>query len=760
MILEQNMNKTMSLNGEWILGYGKENREIVSFSDVCEMYDTVKAQVPGNFELDLKANNIIKDEFFGMATMENQKWEPYYKYYSRKFSVTDTDQELVFQGLDTICYIYLNGEFLAYTDNMFVEHIFDVSEKLKIGENEIVVKFCPTYSEAAKYDYPLFSNTHAIGFEALTVRKAASSFGWDIMPRTVSCGIWRDVYLQEKKKERIDTVYAVTWGIKDNTAEVLFYFRGKIDWPYGEDIYELDISAECDDSVISVRKKLRFGGIRFGVSVENPKLWWPKGSGPANLYKGVAKLIKNGSVIDTYDLQFGIRTVDLERTDHTDRDGRGEFVFRINGKKIFCKGTNWVPMDAFHSRDRERIPKALEMAKDLNCNVIRVWGGGVYEDNLFYEICDREGFMVWQDFAMACGVYPQNPEFMEKMKTEVTKAVRRLRQHPSVILWSGDNECDQTANNQHPLADPEMNAITRDLIPHVLNMEDPARPYLPSSPYTKFNNHKFGERASEGHPWGPRDYFKGKFYSEQIYHFASEIGYHGMPNTESLKKFISPEKLNDRMSDEWTLHCSAPDMDDEYIYRNRLMENQVREFFGFVPDDLAEFTVASQISQAEAKKFFVEMFRSRKWRRTGLIWWNLIDGWPQISDAIVDYYYGKKLAYQYIKASQQDLCLMFREPEAWHIELVGANDTFKDMNVEYKAVDLKTGETVCQGRKTADADSVTHFETLPYTMSRKTIYKIEWHGDAEGVNHYLTGQPVYDLKEYIELAKQIYNIEM
>lgn len=751
--------KSVDLTGQWKLSYTKENLDIFNIDKIKEYSEinTISAQVPGNFELDLKSAGIIHDEFFGMATKENQKWEIYYKYYYRKFHVERTEnQEIVFEGLDTICDIYINGEFLGHTDNMLVEHTFNVSNKLKKGENEIIIKFSPIYYEAIKYDYPL--NTFALpnNWESLYIRKPGSAFGWDIMPRTVSCGIWKDVYLREIKEERINSVYVTTGSIKKNEANIKINLDGVMGWPYGDDKYFLDFQAVCKDHTIKHCEQIRFGKVHIHCPVENPYLWWPKGSGDPNIYEAKAKLIKNNEVIDETEFHFGIRLVELDRTDQTNKDGNGEFVFKINGKKIFCKGSNWVPMDAYHSRDKERIPKALDMIEDLNCNIIRLWGGNVYEDDLLFDICDRKGIMVWHDFAMACGNYPMSQEFMDKFDIEVRKEVRRVRQHPSLILYSGDNECDAMMSNVDYNLDPEKNRLTRELIPNVLYEEDYTRPYLPSSPYMKLNSMKYGDKSPEGHPWGPRDYFKGKFYFDQIYHFASEIGYHGMPNLESIEKFISKENIWPMDNDEWLLHASCPDLGDTYKYRNNLMVRQVRELFGDVPEDIESFIKASQISQAEAKKFFIELYRSGKWHRTGLIWWNLIDGWPQFSDAIVDYYYSKKMAYEYIKASQQDVICMFREPFAWNIELVAVNDTFTDKKIDYKVTDLKTGEVVT-GSDVAVADSVTSLILVPYTMSKKTIYLIEWTGDVEGKNHYLAGQPTYDLEEYLRLIKSVYN---
>ena len=269
--------------------------------------------------------------------------------------------------------------------------------------------------------------------------------------------------------------------------------------------------------------------------------------------------------------------------------------------------------------------------------------------------------MIWQDFSMACGYYPQSESFYNKMHKEAVSVVPRLRNHPSVILWAGDNECDDSIKSKQ--IDPNTNVITRKAIPSAISKEDSymgkdTRPYLPSSPYCDPVAFETKRPMSEEHLWGPRDYFKGNFYKTSVCCFASETGYHGCPAPDSLKKFIAPENLwpwreagENYANKAWLAHatCARTEKDHPFAYRIPLMTNQVVTLFGSEPEDLNLYALQSQISQAEAKKYFIERFRVTKWRRTGIIWWNLIDGWPQISDAIVDWYGTKKLAYSYIK---------------------------------------------------------------------------------------------------------------
>jgi beta-mannosidase len=371
------------------------------------------------------------------------------------------------------------------------------------------------------------------------------------------------------------------------------------------------------------------------------------------------RLWKNGVEIDSAQFRHGVRTVELERTSITGPKGEGEFCFRVNGEKIFIKGSNHVPADAYHSRDVERIPRIIDLAVECGCNMLRCWGGNVYENDLFYDLCDEKGLLIWQDFGMGCAVYPQDEEFQRALAHEAGIVVRRLRGHACIALWAGDNECDLVPSWFGDTSyNPNTNLLTRVVLPRVLQAEDPKRAFLPSSPYMDEVAFRAGQTfLPEEHLWGPRDYFRSDYYKNSLCHFASEIGYHGCPSPDSIRKFISPENLWPNDNAEWLLHstCAVPEL-GVGEGRITLMNNQIREMFGTVPDNLEDYAFASQCVQAEAKKFFIELFRTQKWRRTGILWWNLIDGWPQFSDAVVDYYFGKKLAFDYIKRASNRCC--------------------------------------------------------------------------------------------------------
>jgi len=753
------MKKRYPLDGDWELYYS-DHESYLSYRGGINTAAALEesgfrklcAKAPGNIALDLERGGVIPDPFFGENILLLQELECLHAFYCRKFEYSGSDPAwLVFEGLDNFADIYLNGELVGSTANALIPHEIGPLSLLR-GINELVVHIKPDTIEARKYPLPLGASAMKYNWDSLYVRKAPSAYGWDIMPRAVQGGIRRSVWLEERGGEYISDIFlrAVSVDTSKKTARLAADFtissnRNKIRGA------RLVLRGSCGDTGFTATHELWHTAGRFEFTVEGARFWMPKNYGEPNLYLVRATLERDGEVIDDHTFRLGIRTVRLERTSTTDADGSGEFCFYINGEKIFAMGTNWVPVDAFHSRDAERLPKILPMLDDLGCNIVRCWGGNVYENDIFYDYCDEHGIMVWQDFAMACAAYPQDETFRKILEPEIAAIVKRLRGHASIVLWAGDNECD------YFYPDPQKNAITREWIPKLLALLDDSRPYLPSSPYRDAEAIATGKPTPEDHLWGPRDYFKGNYYSTAAAHFASEIGYHGCPSPESIKKFIPADKLWPWDNDAWRVHSASPERskDAPYAYRNPLMAKQVRTLFGFEPNTLEDFARASQISQAEAKKYFIERFRIGKWRRTGIIWWNLIDGWPQISDAIVDYYGIKKLAYQYIKRSQQPVCLMFDEPDENSVmALYGVNDTQRDAHIEYKVTELDTGSVICSGNAVLPKNSSVKIANIHYERGTQKFLYISWHGDATGANHHMAGMPGIDLENYIKLARR------
>jgi beta-mannosidase len=569
------------------------------------------------------------------------------------------------------------------------------------------------------------------------------------MPRAVTAGLWRAVRLEVR-----DSIYFEQAYVNANREKCKLYFALSSDSADFSGI-DVELSGSCGDSNFTVSRRAgwKCGIIEF--SIDNPKIWFPYGYGEANVYGCKARIYKDGKLVHEENLSFGIREVVLDRKD-PDEKGDGKFRLIINGTEIMCKGSNWVPLDAFHCRDKDRYGEALALVKDIGCNILRCWGGNVYEDHEFFDFCDRNGIMIWQDFAMACATYPETEEFMQNMKNEVTSTIRKLRCHPSIVIWAGDNEVDAF----FPQYDPNKNKITRELIPDCIRDNDLGRPYLPSSPYISekmydagVKSQAYGSVLPEDHLWGPRDYFKSDFYKNNTAHFVSETGYHGCPSLESIKKFITPAKVWPyENNSEWILHSSDQKGND---FRVMLMEKQIRQLFGDVPTEAEEYILASQISQAEAKKYFIERMRVGRPDKTGIIWWNLLDGWPQMSDAVVDYYFTKKLAYHYIKRSQAPFVIAADELTNWGLPIYACNDTMEKKCGRLTVTDTSSGEIIYEGDFTAEINTATQIAKLPIYYSDKKVLIFEWRVDGErGFNHYLVGYPPFSLKDYTEIIKK------
>ena len=741
----------------------EKSSDLAMLESSCIGGKILNGAVPGNFELELLKERLAKDPFYGKNILEMYQYEDCHVFYARTFyfePAADTSPEFIFTGIDTLSDIYLNGIKIASTCNMYITH--RIPAQIKQGENDLLVHLKPSCLEARKNEVSAGFSHQRYNYECLRLRKAPHTFGWDIMPRLVSAGIYRTAGIYNRPAESFKQVYIMTSAVNLNekTADLELFFEIEIgNKPIHG--YSIQIEGKCGESEFSHNDKLWFTSGRIKIMADNVLFWMPKGYGEANLYDVKVKLLKDGKTAESYSLKLGIRTCSLIRTGTTDMFFKGDFHFEVNGKKIFILGTNWVPLDAYHSRDISRLPECLKLLEDSNCNMVRCWGGNIYETPAFFYKCDELGILVWQDFAMACGIYPIDSEFMKVLCDETVDVIRSLRQHACIVLWAGDNECDQFIHDDPYKRNPNFNRLTREVLRDVTAMEDPARSFLPSSPYFDEEAAKLPQAfLTENHLWGPRDYYKSDFYKNSLSHFASEIGYHGCTAKVSMEKFLSPDKLwSWQNNDEWNLHASSPEAKSNapYVYRIELMAKQIRELFGSIPDNLDDFILASQISQAEAKKFFVELFRTSQWKRTGLTWWNLIDGCPQFSDAVVDYYYVKKLAYFYLQQSQKPFIITFNEPHEWKIKLIAVNNSQSSIEVKYKIRDYENGKILLSGKKNcADAES-TIIDSLGYSQGEKKIYLIEWEaGVFSGRNHYLAGNPPFDLFWYRSFLKDIY----
>jgi len=747
----------MKLNGTWTLYYAPEGK--FKNLTVTNLHGTkiprIPCTVPGNVELDLSAAGILPTDLFkGENILQAEAFEHYEWWYETNFTAPEKpneEQEMIlhFRGVDCYADYYLNGTLIGSSDNMFIAHEFNVTEQLIYGhENTLIVHISSAVLKGVTYPKePMICHfTWHQDTVHVHTRKPPHCYGWDIMPRAVSAGIWRDVTLECREKYRFRYVLFHVDAIESDKIRVHMAYDTTILPRFAFRDTKMIIHGKCGDSEFTHQCIRRINAGRVDFVIHQPKLWWPKHYGTPNLYDITVTIcdMDNNKLMETK-LRQGFRTLELDRTDIVTEGGRFQFV--VNGKKIMVVGSNWVPLDAYHSRDHLRLLQALELANDIGCNILRCWGGNVYEDHPFFNYCDEHGILVWQDFSMACNAYPLDDDFLAKLKKEAQWVISEYRHHCSIALWSGDNEIDQLISGKKK--DPVFNRITREILPQIVDRFDPYRSYIASSPYISSEAYKLGAKYyPEDHLWGPRDYFKSNYYSQSNAYFVSETGYHGCPDKSSIEKFIDANKVWPYQNNEqWNLHST-----DQYNsnHRTMLMHKQVQQLFGEVPTDMDDYILASQISQAEAKKYFIERVRCKMNSMGGVIWWNLLDGWPQMSDAVVDYYFTKKLAYNYIKRSSRDFIIMMGEMASWCHRLICSNMSFTERSGHCRVINLETGDEIFHTAFVADANKNTTIGTIQLMYSTQTMMLIQWRLDdgKEYYNTYLCGMPGFSLEKY------------
>ena len=763
----------MLLNRQWTLYYAPQGDYRVEAADDLAVLGipSVPATVPGNVQLDLSAAGVLPADLFkGENILEAEAYETYEWWYETSFTAPEEPDKLHravlhFHGVDCFAEYFLNGKKFGDSDNMMIGHDFDVTDLLCYGgENTLRVHIESPVIKGASYDQEpnMLSYSWQDGYVGLYVRRAPHSYGWDIMPRAITSGIWRDVELSYDPIYDFKFLYMNLDSMDGTTGKASLLFDAKIPPEYSFRALTYTIRGTSGESSFEHTVSHKGGCGRIPFEIPGVKLWWPRPYGEPNLYDITVEVLDpNGNLLLSRTVRRGFRTVTLKHSEIVEKDGGFEFI--VNGVRIMAVGSNWVPMDAFHSRDKARYAKALELANDIGCNILRCWGGNVYEGPEFFDFCDEHGIMVWQDFAMACNYYPQTEEFSRRLEIEAQWVISEYRQHPSIVVWAGDNEVDSMLACGHNV-DPSYNRLNREVLPRIAHRFDPYRPYLASSPYISSKAFASGDNRQgsatypEDHMWDPRDYFKSNFYQNSNAYFVSETGYHGCPARKSIEKFIDPEYVWPYQNNEqWNLHSSDQ---NNWDYRTMLMHNQVQQLFGTVPTDMDDYIMASQISQAEAKKFFIEHMRAKMARNGGVIWWNLIDGWPQMVDAIVDYYYEKKLAYDYIKRSQKPFMIMVDELNSWGQEVLCCNSTLAGVQGKYMVYDIDSGEVLAEAEFDAAANANTALFKIPVMYSEQRMLVIRWEVNGKtDFNTYLCGMPGFDFNRYKGWLEKIRSLE-
>lgn len=620
--------QVLSLNGKWSVkqkGHGK----------------ALPATVPGTVHTDLLAAGIIDDPFYRdneakMLWVAEKDWT-----YSRTFKVSSRllrhDRVLLrCDGLDTFAVLKINGVEVGRTDNQFRRWDYDVKDLLTEGDNTIEVVFASVWPYIRKKESRRHLRTGKhIAHEEYGrpwVRKSQCNFGWDWGPVLVTCGIWKDISLAAFDTARIAHVgFAQNHGGKNVALETTIELERA-----GQSSVSAEVAVGLDGNRVAEETlTIRGSRGRSRLTIRNPRLWWPNGMGSQPLYTVTVNLVDaEGKTLDTAVKRIGLRTLRLSRR----KDQWGEsFEFAVNGVPFFAKGANWIPSDQFVPRVSEQLYRhLLTSAADANMNMIRVWGGGIYENDVFYDICDELGLCVWQDFMFACSAYPaDDPSFVENVKVEATEQVRRIGHHASMALWCGNNELEQGAAGGGDW--PRMNwkwykVIFDKLLAQVVRKHAPQTDYWPSSPHTPY-----GKREDHANPdcgdahlwavWHGRQPFE--WYRTAFHRFCSEFGFQSFPEPRTVAAYTIESDRN----------VTSPVM--EFHQRGNHGNPNIMQYMLHwfrMPVGTDNTIWLSQIQQGLSVKYAVEHWRRNMDRCRGALYWQINDCWPVASWSSIDYF--------------------------------------------------------------------------------------------------------------------------
>ena len=615
------------------------------------------ATVPGCVHTDLLDRGLIPDPFYGdneraLQWIENEDWE-----YRTTFDL-DADFlsreriELDFEGLDTYADVFLNDSLVMRTDNMFREWKASCKGILRGKGNELRVYFHSPV-EAVRAHWNALGRELPGGPRVLT-RKAAYQYGWDWAPRYVTSGIWRPVRLVAWGGARIRDLRIVQGTVSAERADLSAVFETEstsrqsviISIYVGSENFE----SFCVDLVPGLNT------VPLDFSIPEPELWWTNGLGEPHLYDLLGEMRAGGTLLDWVALRFGVRTIELVR----EKDEAGtSFYFRLNGIPVFMKGANYVPPDSFLPRvGPDRYEYLVSSAADAGMNMLRVWGGGVYEDDAFYTMCDEYGILVWQDFMFACAMYPGDSTFLENVREEAIENVKRLRNHPSIALWCGNNEIDEGWHHWgwqrqygYSAADSakvwgNYVRLFHELLPAIVEDYDPGAPYWPSSPsYGRADTCSLTE--GDSHDWGVwHDGEPFEAYAKKVPQFMSEFGFQSFPSLEAIERFTRRDER--RIDSPMVLAHQKNERGNEII--RTYMERYYRP-----PRDFESFVYVSQLLQADGVKIGIEAHRRAKPYCMGSLFWQLDDCWPAVSWSSIDGYGNPKALYYYARRAFADV---------------------------------------------------------------------------------------------------------
>ncbi len=654
--------------------------------------DFLPAKVLGTVHTDLLQNKRIPDPFFGdnekkLQWIEEENWV-----YKTNFNLSEKEFQnahinLIFNGLDTFADVFLNEKKILFADNMFRTWKVDAKKFIKKGNNTLEIIFYSASKKgkelAKQLPYKLPEN------ERVFVRKAQYHFGWDWGPRFVTAGIWKPVILELWNDAKIESV-KFTQETSPKKAKIKFVttinaeFQGLYDVKINEKLFR--VALKKGENIVSNI-----------INIDRPKLWYPNGYGEPHLYpfkislskyNNVQKSKTKNLVLDKKSLNIGLRTIELIQ--EKDEVGKS-FYFKVNGIPIYAKGANVIPAHSFiPSADKNIYKNWMKEAKFANMNMLRVWGGGIYEDDEFYNEADKNGILVWQDFMFACAMYPADENFLKNVKNEVIDQANRLQNHASLAIWCGNNENDEGWNNwgwQKQLGYTKQDSakvwkdyvkIFREIIPKTLDSVSAQKPiYWQSSPSNGWGRdvaYKEGDVHYWGVWWGMEPFEK---YREKTGRFVSEYGFQGMPPISTFLKITDKETLRQAQGDKMFVDEGIKNHQKHGTGYETITKYMERDYK--VPQNFEDFAYVSQLLQAHGLKIAVEAHRQRKPYNMGTLYWQFNDVWPVTSWSSLDFFGNRKAAHYQFKRSFEPLLLTVLETEKYY-EIFATNDLLSELN--------------------------------------------------------------------------------
>lgn len=689
----------------------------------CQVGDTLwsDAKVPGTIHQDLINHNRIPNPFYGMNEeavqwVENEDWM-----YRTSFVVTEEQLNrdaavLELDGLDTYADVFLNGALILRSDNMFVGHKVSVKSVLRKGENRLLIRFRSAVKEALPqwetngFDYPA-DNDHSSKRVSIYTRKAPYSYGWDWGIRLATCGIWRPVRLVFSDVARIEDYYVHQASVSASKADVdnRLEITNVTSQPVSALLKVAYHYTASDTKEVQKQIELRPGEntVSLPVMVDNPHLWMPNGWGEPSLYKFTASVSVDGVEVASQERQVGLRSIRVVMED--DEHGKS-FYFEVNGYPMFAKGANFIPDDALLPNvTPERYKRIFEDVKAANMNMLRVWGGGIYEDDKFYDEADRNGILIWQDFLFACTTYPHDPLFLKRVEAEAEYNIKRLRGHASLAMWCGNNEIYEGVrywgwkNKYTAEAFAEMNrgydVLFRQLLPDMVKRFDSDRFYMHGSPYEANWGRPESWKIADSHNWGTwygRKPFES--FDSEIPRFMSEYGFQAFPEMKTIRTFAEEK--------DFELESPVMNAHQKATIGNALIKQTMGLYYK-VPAKFEDLVYVGLVLQGQGMRHGIEAHRRNRPYCMGSLFWQLNDSWPVVSWSSIDYYGNwKAMQYQSQRAFAPVLINAIKEGDDLCVYLISDELQDRDdvrLTVELMDFDGKShGKWTQNGKLTAN----------------------------------------------------------